>query len=188
MITSRFVKVAVTAAALSAPLLFASAATATPASRDIVHPDGFVTVASCSTFSGTVVYAPGLLKTTLRQETATISGTLSNCQNSGGALPGTGTVNGTLSGMSSLNAVNLSGSLVVSLPGTNPSVVSALLYGTNQAADTLGGNVVSGAYTGGIFKTSVLGVGKTGTGSRKYPVTAQTLVNTTPVTVSQNFG
>jgi hypothetical protein len=189
MITNRLAKVAIAAVAVGAPLLTASAAfAATPSLSHTLQPNGYSVVEGCSSFSGQITYTPGLLTTKLKAQTAVISGTLSNCQDSNGAQVGTGAINGVLSGKSSLNTTNLSGTLVVSWPGFNPSTVSVSLTGANQGVDTLNGTITSGAFTTGILRTSLLPVGNTGTGTAKHPVTSQAVVNTAPVNALVNFG
>ena len=189
MITNRIAKIAVAAVAVGIPLLSASAAfAATPSQPNTAQPNGYSVVEGCSSFSGHITYTPGLLTTKLKAQTAVVSGTVSNCQDANGAQVGTGAINGVLSGKASLNSKNLSGSLVVSWPGFNPSTVSVSLRGANQGVDTLGGTISSGAFTSGVFQTSLLAVGNTGTGTSKHPVRSQAVVNTAPVNALVNFG
>jgi hypothetical protein len=163
--------------------LFASAGAAHASSN------GQITVRSCGAVAGTATYSPGLLTSTLQNTTADITGYVSNCTGESGALSGFGTVTFDLSGSASLNAENFgSGTFTINWPGsTDPSEGTA---GVTDVSGTeeLSGTISSGPFTDGEISMEYLPTHQTGKGTAAKPVTAQTYINDTSLTVMENSG
>jgi hypothetical protein len=147
---------------------------------------GIVTVKSCGALAGKATYSPGLLTSTAQNTTATLTGFVSNCGSTGS---GFGKVDFQLSGAASLNAENFgSGTFTINWPGsTEPSEGTA---GVIDASGTeeLSGTITSGPLTGGVIAVDYLPTGQTGKGTAAKPVTAQSYINSTSITVMENGG
>jgi hypothetical protein len=164
---------------------------AAPASATAV-PAAFATVESCTAVTATATYNPGLTPTA-RNQTITLSGTLSGCTDrTGAAQPGAGTINGVLTGSSRVGAVSGRGNVTINWPassGLNPSTGTLGLTGP-AAGNTfaLSGTFTSGAYTGSLVGTTFVVARTTGSGTNRRPVTGHGFTNTLPLTVRQNLG
>ena len=184
---ARIARTAAAAAALTAVAVAgAPAAQAAP-----VQADGFSTVQSCTSVSGKITYGKGLTKDGQDPSLgAHRHGRRLHRPN--GAQSGTGTISGALVGKSSYMSVNETGTVTVNWPagsGFNPSNAAVTLRETSKnGVITIGGTITSGAFTGARFSTSLLPVSHQGSGSKAHPLKSQTLVNTLPLSVAQNFG
>jgi hypothetical protein len=136
--------------------------------------------------AGKASYSPGLLTSTAQNTTATVTGFVSNCGPSGS---GFGKVKIQLSGDASLNAENFgSGTFTINWPGsTEPSEGTAGVTDVN-GTEELSGSITSGPFTGGVIAVDHLPTGQTGKGTTAKPVTAQTYINSTNLTVMENSG
>jgi hypothetical protein len=151
---------------------------------------GFVTVDSCGALSGKITYAPGLISNTARATNATMTGFISNCSNQAGLGAGFGKVTMNLSGNASLAANSYSsGTFTINWP--TPATVAST--GTVSVVDSggveqLSGTVTSGPFTGAVIGMNYLPTSQKGNGTAVLPVTSQTFINTTSLTVSENTG
>lgn len=163
--------------------LFASAGAAHASTN------GEVTAMSCGALAGTASYSPGLLTSTAQNTTAHITGYLSNCTSESGHLNGFGSVSFDLSGNASLSAENFgNGTFTINWPSPlEPSQGTAGVTDVN-GTDELSGSITSGPYTGGVIQADYLPTHQTGKGTAAKPVTAQTYINTTSLTVTENDG
>jgi hypothetical protein len=155
------------------------------------HPDGFVTVDSCTAVSGNITYSPGLRKVVARQVTGVLSGRVSGCSDGfSGAMAGTGSVTAVLSGKASLAAENFTGTFTINWPGgsLNPSngTLNVRAVGAKQYA--VSGTVTSGADTGSVLSFGYLTTTQKGIGGPVHPVVSQQFVNTSPLALARNFG
>jgi hypothetical protein len=184
---ARIARTTAAAAALAAVTVAgAPAAQAAP-----VQAKGFSTVQSCTSVNGKITYGKGLTKT-VKTHHSVLTGTVAGCSGLNGAQSGTGTISGVLVGKSSYKSVTETGTVTVNWPagsGLNPSNASVMLRETSKnGVITVSGTITSGAYTGARFSTSFLPVSHKGSGSKAHPLKSQTLVNTAPLVVAQNFG
>ena len=89
-------------------------------------------------------------------------------------------------------AVVETGTVTVNWPagsGLNPSNASVTLRETSKnGVITVTGTITSGAFTGAPFSLSLVPTTHKGSGSKAHPLKSQSLVNTTPLNVSRNFG
>lgn len=180
--------VTIAGAVLAGGALCAVAAPGAQAST--VHPDGFSVVQGCTGLTGTITYTPGLTGT-LRKQSAVLTGTLTGCSGFNGAQAGTGTVTAVLSGSSKVKAVSLTGTVTINWPaaaGLNPSNGTLSVNGVNGGADTVSGQITSGAYTSAQLSSGILAVAHTGAGTKAHPIKAQQFVNTLAFNASENFG
>ena len=151
---------------------------------------GFVTVDSCGAMSGKITYSPGLLSNTAQATNATVTGFVSNCSNQAGLGAGFGKVTMNLSGNASLAANGYgSGTFTINWPA--PATVAST--GTvsvvdNAGVEQLSGTVTSGSFTGAVIGMNYLPTSQKGKGTALNPVTSQTFINTTSLTVSENTG
>ena len=190
MITiARIARTAAAAAALTAVAVAVAGAPAAQAAP--VHAKGFSTVESCTSVSGKITYGKGLTKT-VKTHHSVLTGTISGCSGLNGAQSGTGTISGALVGQSSYSSVTETGTVTVNWPtgaGLNPSNAAVTLRETSKnGVITVGGTITSGAFTGARFSTTFLPVSHKGSGSTAHPLKSQTLVNTAPLALAQNFG
>jgi hypothetical protein len=178
-----------TGAGLAGLLGMGGAAQASTAAHHV--PAGYVTVDSCSSLAGKITYSPGLLTTTRRSVHAVMTGTTAGCSDIfNGPLSGTGTFTALLAGKVSVSAENFSGTFTINWPaasGFNPSNGSLTVTESN-GLETISGSVSSGFDTGAVLSGQYVITGKTGKGTKLHPVTAQTYVNTQPLSLSRNEG
>lgn len=168
---------------------FAGAGTAFAAPA---QPASYSVVASCSSVSGAIHYSPGLRKALARNVTGVLSATTAGCSSAfTGAMSGSGTLTAILHGKASLAAENFSGTFTINWPassGYNPSNgnLSVIAKGSHQYA--VQGTVTSGYDTGAVVSLGYLTTSQKGNGTKAHPVTRQTFVNTSPLTLSRNLG
>ncbi|MGH3155095.1 MAG: hypothetical protein ACRDNF_00755 [Streptosporangiaceae bacterium] len=174
-----------TATAASASTTPASAAHAGTAVSHSIHPDGWVPTEQCLNWSGTVNYFPALTATS-RKVTATVSGTLSNCNFDGTDQTYSGTVFGVLTGKATKTGATLSGHLAVTWPADaslNPTISPITLSGSASSYSFYGtpsagagtGQQLNGAYD----KITSKGI----TGG-----TSQSILSTAPFQLEVNEG
>ena len=170
---------------------FGLAGTFGMAGSAVARPAGYTVYTSCSNVSGSFHYSPGLLRTTKRKVQATVTSTTSGCSNIfDGSLSGTGTFTALLSGKASVASENFSGTFTINWPassGYNPSNGN-LTITDSSGVETVTGTVTSGFETGAVLNMQYVTNGKTGKGTRRHPVKAQTFTNTQPLTLSENTG
>ena len=185
--------VAATAIAASA-LVGAAAAIAPAANASSAAPQTYVSVLSCASAPGTITYSPGLRRNISRITASTVTSTLSGCSDSLGGHDesGTGHLTLQLSGKSSYGHVSESGTFVINWPQFyNPSTGTATLTGPNaDGTYTIIGRATGGAFNGSALSLKVLPTrtNKGATGRVGHALTKQWFTNTTPLTVSENFG
>jgi hypothetical protein len=153
-------------------------------------PKGFATVISCTSVVGKTSFKPGLLKTTARLTTAKASANVTGCNSAdSGSLPGAGSLTATLAGSARLQSENFSGTFAIAWPGgtLNPSYGTVHVHESNST-EYFAGVVTSGAFTGAPVEFTYVTTSSTGTGSAKRPVKSQSFVNSTLLTVRENFG
>jgi len=187
-VRAALVTTAVAGAGIAGLLGIGGAAQASAATHKVA---GYVVIDSCTGVSGKITYSPGMRKSTFRKVNAVLTGTTSGCSDIfNGALSGTGTITAIMSGKADLAAENFSGTFTINWPagsGFNPS--NGNLSVTDSAGlETVSGTVTSGFDTGTAFAMQYVTTGNTGAGSKLHPVTAQTYVNTQPLTLSRNEG
>lgn len=187
-LAGRRIRIAAATAAAAAGLLgMAGAAQASTAASNA--PRGWVVIQTCTGLAGKITYSPGLRTSTLRQVQATATGTTSGCSNIfNGSESGTGTFTAVLSGKASVKAENFSGTFTINWPassGFNPSN-GTLSVTESNGVETISGTVKSGFDTGCAFSSQYTITGKTGAGTKKHPVKAQTYTNTAPLNLSRN--
>jgi hypothetical protein len=172
----------------SLALAAAALVSATGGSAQAAAPRGYVVVAQCTGFSGTITYTPALRKK-VKSVNEVISGTLSGCSGQGMVLPGTGSFSATLSGNATTLANNEHGTFVINWPSFyNPTVGNLSTTGPAVGQYTASGSDTAGAFTGGVLGAGWLVTGQTLTGKKHNQVAAETFVNTKPITISQNLG
>lgn len=155
-----------------------------------VHPDGWFTVQSCTTMSGSVSFQPGL-DGALRKQTALLSATLDGCSFNGSAVTGQGTFNAVLTGKASKTTQSLSGTYTINWPaaeGLNPSTGKITLSGPNLNVVTLYGTGTAGAFTGLPVSSAYFITHHAGRGTKAHPIVRQDFVNTQPLQVRENLG
>jgi hypothetical protein len=154
-------------------------------------PHGWAVVQNCTGVAGKVGYKPGLLNSKFRATHGTLQASISGCNNADkGPLSGTGALSAVLTGTAKVGAENFGGTFVINWPvssGLNPS------SGSLRVTESAGVESVYGSISAGAFRTAPIqfaykNVANTGSGTIRHPVTAQKLVNTLPLTVSENFG
>jgi hypothetical protein len=185
--------VAATAVAASA-LVGAAAVIAPAADAAPAAPQSWVSVLSCTSAPGTITYSPGLLMNKSRTTAATVASTLSGCSDALGGHDesGTGQLSVQLSGTSSYGHVSERGTFVINWPQFyNPSTGTATLSGPGSD----GMYTITGTTTGGAFQGSPVSLkvfptrtNAGATGRVGHALTKQWFTNTTPLTVSRNFG
>jgi hypothetical protein len=132
----------------------ASASTAHAAPH--VHSNGYSPTEQCLNWSGTVNYFPALTSTS-KSETATVSGTLSNCNLLGTQQTFSGSVFGVLTGKATASGGSLTGNLAVTWPSDaniDPTIVPITLTGSKSAYSFYGsptagfgaGQTLNGSY------------------------------------------
>ena len=169
-------------------------ATAIAANASPAAPQTYVSVLSCTSAPGTITYSPGLRRNISRITSSTVNSTLSGCSYSLGGQDesGTGHLALQLSGKSSYGHVNESGTFVINWPQFfNPSTGNATLTGpASDGTYTISGQTTGGAFQGSILSLKVLPTrtNKGATGRVGHALTKQWFTNTTPLTVSENFG
>jgi len=176
------------AGSLIGGLALAGSADAAP---PVHHPDGYVTVDSCTTVSGKINYTPGLRKTLARQTTGVLTGTTSGCSDIfTGAMAGTGSVSAVLSGRASLAAEKFTGTFTINWPGghLNPSNGTLNVQPIGSRQYRVNGTVTSGADTGSVLSFGYLTTSQKGSGRKGHPVVWQQYVNTSPLALSRNIG
>jgi hypothetical protein len=169
----------------------AAAGNAVAATPSVHHPDGFVTVDSCTTVSGKITYSPGLRNTLLRQTSGVLTGTTSGCSDAfSGAMPGTGSFTAVLSGKASLAAENFGGTFTINWPGgtLNPSNGTLSVHALGNKQYSVNGTVTSGADTGSELSFGYVTTTQKGTGTKLHPVVSQHYVNTAPLGLARNIG
>src|SRR3954454_10903746 len=178
---SRMPKIASLALAAAA-VVSASAGSAQAAPR------GYVVVAQCSGFSGSITYTPALRKRAKAVQEI-ITGTLSGCTAEGMVLSGTGTFSATLSGTAGTQVNNEHGTFVINWPSFfNPTTGNLSTVGPSSSQYPAPGSHTAGAFTGGVLGAGWFVTGQTLTGRKHNQVAAETFVNTKPITISQNLG
>jgi hypothetical protein len=157
-------------------------------------PAGFSPVVTCTSFTGTVTFAPGVTNKS-HNTTMIVNGKISGCSNQGTSMPGTGTFNATLPGAATCNAIQEMGNFNINWPGGffNPTQGMVTISGPNPKA---GGNyMVSGSTTGGAFASAIMNSAYVITGTNKgatckagHALTKQNFTNTAPLQIERNFG
>jgi hypothetical protein len=170
-----------------AGLLGATAGTAHASSKAV---SGFATIASCGAVSGKITYSPGLLASTPQATNATMTGFVSNCTGEGfGQLTGFGKLTVQMSGNASKAAENFgSGTFTISWPSSASPSTGTLAVSETGGVEQLSGTVTSGPYTGGVIGAHYVITSSKGTGTAVSPVTSQTYINDTSLTVQENTG
>jgi hypothetical protein len=150
--------------------------------------NGIVTVKSCGALAGKATYSPGLLTSTAQNTNATLTGFVSNCT-SGSGVTGFGKVKFQLSGTASLNGENFgSGTFTINWPGSTSPSTGTVGVTDVSGTEELSGSITSGPFTGGVIAVDYLPTGQTGSGTAAKPVTAQSYINSTNLTVTENDG
>jgi len=186
--------VAATAVAASALVGAAAAIAPAAANASTAAPQAYVSVLSCTSAPGTITYSPGLRRNISRITSSTVNSTLSGCSDSLGGHDesGTGHLTLQLSGTSSYGHVSESGTFVINWPQFyNPSTGTATLTGPNaDGTYTIIGRTTGGAFNGSAMSLTVLPTrtNKGATGKVGHALTKQWFTNTTPLSVSENFG
>jgi hypothetical protein len=169
-----------------------AALAATGAGAANAAPLGFSPVQSCTGVTASISYSPGLLSTKARTQQSVLTGTLSGCSGLNGVQAGTGTITIVASGSSSVASIVETGTMTVNWPaasGLNPSNGTVTLRRTSKTQPfSVTGSFTSGAFTGASVSTNLLVATHKGSGKKAHPIVQQGLVNTTPLTASQNFG
>lgn len=154
-------------------------------------PRSWVVIDTCTGLAGKITYSPGLRTSTLRQVQAVATGTTSGCSNIfNGPESGTGTFTAVLSGKASVKAENFTGTFTINWPastGFNPSN-GTLKITESSGVETISGTITSGFDTGCALGSQYTITGKTGSGTKKHPVKAQTYTNTQALNLSRNEG
>jgi hypothetical protein len=187
---SRRTAVAIATAGVAGSLIagFAGAGTALAAPA---HPNGFSVVDSYSSVSGSINYAPGLRKALAHNVTGVLTATASGYSNAfNGPAAGNGSFTAILQGKATLASQNYSGTFTINWPaGTlNPSNGTLSVHSLGNHQYSVTGTVTSGADTGASLSFGYLTTSQKGTGTKAHPVTMQNFVNTSPLTLSRNFG
>jgi hypothetical protein len=173
---------------LASLALAAAALASVTAGSAQAAPAGYVTVAQCSGFSGTITYTPALRKK-VKAVHETITGTLTGCSGEGMTLSGSGSFSATLSGAASTGANSESGTFVINWPSFfNPTTGTIHTAGPSSSQYTASGSDTGGAFTGGVLGAGWFVTGQTLTGKKHNQVAAETFVNTQPITISRNLG
>jgi hypothetical protein len=150
--------------------------------------DGFVTVASCGAVAGKITYSPGLLTSTTQATNATMTGFVSNCTDLATPLAEFGKLAIQMSGNASKAAENFGGTFTINWPGSlNPSTGTVSVSEVN-GVEQLSGTITSGALTGGVIGAHYVITTAKGSGAATSPVTSQTYINNTSLTVQENTG
>ena len=164
---------------------------ASPAQAAPISPAGFSAVESCTGLTGKITYGKGLTKKA-KTHHAVFTGTLSGCTGYNGAQAGTGIVTANLIGKSSVTSIVESGTAVISWPassGLNPSNVSVTFRASAKNGPlSVSGHVTSGAFTNSSVGTTLVPYAHKGSGSKAHPLKRQSVVNSTPLAASVNFG
>lgn len=153
-------------------------------------PSGYVTVVSCASVAGKATFTPGLLKTTARPTTGHLDASIAGCTGElAGGMSGVGTLVATLSGTPSLASENFSGTFTISWPGggLNPSSGNISVYDSN-GTEQVYLSTTSGALVGQPTSVAFVVASQKGTGAAGHAVKSQQLINSTPLTVSENDG
>jgi len=190
---TRLVRTGLVATAITAGAAVAGGLAAGPAQAATQTPAGFVTQMQCTGESGTITYSPGIYGSNVHRTNAALSATLTGCSDEfGGVYTDNGQLSVNLSGKSSKATGTLSGSFVISWPASshyNPSVGTATLnYATGTLSLSGYTSSTSGAWEGSYVSTNMLVTGHKGAGTKLHPITQQSFVNTTPLTVQHNIG
>jgi hypothetical protein len=183
--TARVARNAVLSAALAgAGLAGLLGATAGAAHASVQRTAGFVTVTSCNSADGTVRYTPGLTSTA-QNTTASLSGFIAGCKNQGGF----GKLTASMFGSASLGSENFtsSGTFVMTWP-TGTQSQGTLVVSESNGAETISGEITSGPFTGGVLQGSYVLTSQKGKGTTASPVTSQTFLTSTPLSISENTG
>jgi hypothetical protein len=155
------------------------------------HGDGYAVYTSCTGVSGTIHINPGLHASKARTVKEALSSTLSGCSNIfSGPMPGSGTFTAIMSGTATYKTQNLSGTFTINWPaasGYNPSN-GTLSETESNGVETVSGTVTSGFETDAYFALQYAITGHTGKPTSTMGVTAETLVNTQALTLSENTG
>ena len=190
---TRLVRTGLVATAITAGAAVAGGLTAgTAQAATQVSPNGFVTQMQCTGESGTIHYSPGL-RPAAHAQTAVLSATLTGCSDEfGNVYADTGQLSVNLTGSSSKTSGSLSGSFVINWPASshyNPSVGTATVnLATNTLSLSGSTSSTTGAWEGSFVSSSMLVTGHKGAGTKLHPITQQSFVNTTPLTVQHNIG
>lgn len=163
-------------------------ATAGVAHASIHRTDGYVTVASCNSASGTVTYSPGLTGVA-QNETANLSGYVAGCGNEGGTEAGFGHLTATMTGSASMNSENFTsgGTFILTWP-TGLKSEGTLGVTESNGVETISGEITSGPDTDGVISGSYVLTSKKGKGTTASPVTSQTFLTSTPLIIQENDG
>lgn len=176
------------AGSLIGGLALADSANAAP---PVHHPNGYVTVDSCTGVSGKIAFTPGLRRVLLRQTTGILTGTTSGCSDAfTGPMTGNGSISAVLSGKASLNQENFTGTFTINWPGghLNPSNGTLSVHALGNHQFSVNGTVTSGADTGSVLSLGYLTTAQQGTGLLGHPVVSQSYVNTSPLSLARNIG
>jgi hypothetical protein len=181
ILSRRVLQGAVLAGVAAASIGAAGAASASTS----VHPDGWAPTEQCLSWSGTMNYFPAL-STTSKNVTATMSGTLSNCNFDGAGQTFSGTVFGVLTGTATRTAASLTGNLAVTWPADanlNPTISPVTLSGT-KSAYSFYGTPSAGAGTGQQLNGSYVRIsGKSISGG-----SSQSILGSAPFELEVNTG
>jgi hypothetical protein len=183
--TARVARKAVLSAALTgAGLAGLLGATAGAAHASTGGTAGFVTVTSCNSANGTVKYTPGLTSTA-QNTTATLSGFIAGCKNVGGF----GKLTANMSGSASLGSENFtnSGTFVMTWP-TGSQSQGTVVVSESSGVENISGEITSGLFTGGVLQGSYVLTSQKGKGTTASPVTSQTFLTSTPLSILENTG
>lgn len=192
-LSTRSAKVALATAGIAGSLIggVAAAGSAGAAAPAVHHPNGYVTIDSCTSVSGKITFTPGLRKTLVRRTTGVLTGTTSGCSSAfTGAMPGTGSFSAVLSGRASLAAENFTGTFTINWPGgtLNPSNGTLAVHALGSKQYSVNGTVTSGSNVGSVLSFGYLTTTQKGTGRVGHPVVWQRYVNTNPLALSRNIG
>lgn len=177
-------------AVLSGAALLAGSGASQARTRSSGVPNAYVVVDSCDSVAGQIIYSPGLLRKLARNQEAVLTGTTSGCSDIfDGALSGTGSLTVSMTGQATLGPQSLSGTFTIDWPpssGFNPSVGNLTITAAKNVL-TMTGTVTSGFDTGATLNMQYKRTGNIiGQGTKAFPVTGQTFVNTAPLTLSRN--
>jgi hypothetical protein len=182
--TARIARKAVLSAAIAGDGLAGLLGATAGAAHASVGADGFVTVTSCNSANGTIKYTPGLTNTT-QNTTATLSGFIAGCKNESGF----GKLTASMSGPASLGSENFtnSGTFVMTWP-TGAQSQGTLVVSESSGVENISGEITSGPLTGGALQGSYVLTSQKGKGTTASPVTSQTFLTSTPLSISENTG
>jgi len=182
----RGLQAAVAAGAVAATIGTAGAASAATAH---VHPNGWVPVEQCTSWSATIKYFPALANAS-KSVNATISGTASNCNLDGQSQTFSASFFGNLTGTATKTKSTLSGQVAITWPadanpptGLEPTISNLGISTTNGVYSNVS-TITAGAFTGNELWASWV---KTSNASISGG-TSQTIVGTQPFEVMENTG